>query len=564
MPSSLSSKKPSPNAAADEATEKSYQKLLAFLDLASGSAFAIARCNLPSLREHILERVSVDAAAKGVAVKVADISSNYSGDFIAAIKSHLDGLPAGTRMAVMVNGIDGLIYQSASQENLQGEGRTPFIARLNFDRERIARDLPFPIVLWLESESLTLLLKQAPDFTQWISGHFHFGGPVAEAKALDQLLAGYKSLPSQPATETRKQVDEFSGLLQELNETRGHGDSLTLRKRLAVLNALSVRAYRLSDFRMAQKLWTEALEIAKKKLKDRPAESSALGNLALAFTALGETRRAIECCEQSLAIKRAIGDRRGEASTLGFMGLAYAALGETHTAIELYEKQLVITRQIDDRPGEGTATGNLGNAYRQLGETRRAIDYYEKQLMITREIGDRQGEGNALGSLGTANAVLGDARRAIGYYEQALTIHREIGDRRGEGSSLGNLGNAYRQLGETRRAIELYAQQLAITRKIGDRRGEGYALGNLGVAYADLGEARPAIEFYEKALEIEREIGDRRSEGTDLWNLSLAFDMGGERAQAIAHAEAALKIFEQIQDPNAEMARKQLADWRKV
>ena len=199
----------------------------------------------------------------------------------------------------MLDGIDGLIYQSASQENLLGEGRTPFIARLNFDRERIARDLPFPIVLWLESESLTLLLKQAPDFTQWISGHFHFGGPAAEAKALDQLLESYKSLPSQPATETRKQLEEFSGLLQELNETRGREDAVTLRKRLAVLNALGERYYRLSDFRMAQKHWTEALEIAR-KLNDRRAEASALGNLGLAYAALGETRRAIEFHQQAL------------------------------------------------------------------------------------------------------------------------------------------------------------------------------------------------------------------------------------------------------------------------
>jgi len=162
MPSSLSPK----NAAVDETTEKSYQKLLAFLDLASGSTFAIARCNLPSLRKGILQRVSTDAAAKGVTVKEVDISSNYSGDFVAAVTTQLDGFPPGSRMAVMLDGIDGLIYQSASQKNLAGEGRTPFIARLNHDRERIARDLPCPIVFWLESESLTLLLKQAPDFTQ--------------------------------------------------------------------------------------------------------------------------------------------------------------------------------------------------------------------------------------------------------------------------------------------------------------------------------------------------------------------------------------------------------------
>jgi tetratricopeptide (TPR) repeat protein len=559
----MPSREAAPNVAPDEATEKSYQRFLAFLDLASGSAIAIARCNLPSLRKEIIERVSTDAAAKGVTVKEVDISSNYSRDFVAAVKAHLDGLRTGARMAVMVNGIDGLIYQSASQENLQGEGRTPFIARLNFDRERIARDLPFPIVLWLESESLTLLLKQAPDFTQWISGHFHFGGPAAEVKALDQLLQSYKSLPSQPAIETRKQVEEFSGLLQELKETQGSGDVVTLRKRLAVLDALGERSYRLSDFRMAQKHWTEALEIAR-KLKDRRVESSALGNLGLAYTALGKVQRAIECCEQSLAIKREIGDRWGEGRTLGFLGLAYTALGDTHHAIELYKKQLVITHEIGDRRGEGAATGNLGNAYRHLGETGYAIEYYGKQLMITREIGDRLGEGNALGSLGTANAVIGETGRAIEYFAQALAIHREIGNRQGEGISLGNLGNAYEALGETRRAIEFYEQHLAITRKIGDRRGEADALGNLGTAYAALGETRRAIELYEKALDIDRKIGHRRGEGTDLWNMCLALDKLGERAQAIANAEAALKIYEQIEDPNADKVRKKLAEWRRA
>ena len=94
----------------------------------------------------------------------------------------------------MATGIDGLIYQSASTQNLAGQGRTPFIASLNFNREHISYELPFPVILWLESESLTLLLKQAPDFIQWISGHFQFGGPAAEAKALDQLLESYKSL----------------------------------------------------------------------------------------------------------------------------------------------------------------------------------------------------------------------------------------------------------------------------------------------------------------------------------------------------------------------------------
>ncbi|HZT57358.1 MAG TPA: tetratricopeptide repeat protein [Pyrinomonadaceae bacterium] len=266
--------------------------------------------------------------------------------------------------------------------------------------------------------------------------------------------------------------------------------------------------------------------------------------------------------EAALAAARQLKDRASEGRHLGNLGVAYAALGETRRAVEFHEQLLAIAREIGDRHGEGNALGNLGVAYADLGETRRAVEFYEQQLVIVREIGDRRGEGNALGNLGVAYKNLGEPRRAVEFHEQSLAIMREIGDRRSEGAILGNLGVAYRSLGEPRRAVEFYEQDLAIAREIGDRRGEGNALGNLGSAYAALGETRRAVEFYKQALIIDREIGDRRGEGIDLFNTSLALDELGNRAHAIAHAEAALEIFEQIESPNANVVRATLAQWR--
>jgi tetratricopeptide (TPR) repeat protein len=79
-----------------------------------------------------------------------------------------------------------------------------------------------------------------------------------------------------------------------------------------------------------------------------------------------------------------------------------------------------------------------------------------------------------------------------------------------------------------------------------------------------LGETRRAIELYEEALSIAREIGDRRGEARHLWNMGQALDKLGDRAQAVTHAEAALRLFEQVENPYSEIARKQLADWRKA
>ncbi|MDD4448586.1 MAG: tetratricopeptide repeat protein, partial [Methanothrix sp.] len=184
--------------------------------------------------------------------------------------------------------------------------------------------------------------------------------------------------------------------------------------------------------------------------------------------------------ESGLRVAKMTGDQRALGAYLGNLGLAYAALGETRKAIEYHELSLNIARKIGDRRSEGTVLGNLGNRYSTLGEMRRAIEYHEQALVIAREIGDRRGVGQHLGNLGNRYLSLGEVRKAIDYYELALAIARETRNRRDEGSDLGNLGNAYADLGETCKAIEYYEQALAIAREIGDKRAEGNNLSNLG------------------------------------------------------------------------------------
>jgi len=130
--------------------------------------------------------------------------------------------------------------------------------------------------------------------------------------------------------------------------------------------------------------------------------------------------------EAALSAARQLKDRAAEGVHLGNLGLAYAALGETRRAIEFYEQRLTIAREIGDRRGEGSALSNLGNAYANLGETRRAIEFYEQALVITREIGDRRGEGSALGNLGVAYKNLGETEKAMVSMEAAVKIFEEI------------------------------------------------------------------------------------------------------------------------------------------
>ncbi len=179
-------------------------------------------------------------------------------------------------------------------------------------------------------------------------------------------------------------------------------------------------------------------------------------------------RQNIEWSEAALQSAQASKHRMGEGSALGNLGIAYTKLGEYAKAIEYYEQALIIFREIGDRRGEGSTLGNLGNAYVNLGENAKAIEYYEQRLIIAHEIGDRRGEGNALGNLGIAYQNLGEYAKAIEYYEQALIIDREIGDRRGEGIDLWNMADTLYKMGKRQEAIIRAEESLKIRDSIGD------------------------------------------------------------------------------------------------
>ena len=304
--------------------------------------------------------------------------------------------------------------------------------------------------------------------------------------------------------------------------------------------------------------WLERIQVclagldAGRAMGKRFTEGAWLGNLGIAYSALGQVERAIEYYLQALEIAREIGDRRGEGSRLSSLGNAYRSLGQMERAVEHLEKALAIAREIGDRLGEGNRLGNLGATYTILGQVERAFEQYEQALAIAREIGDQRGEGKRLSSLGDAYRFQGQVERAIEYYQQALEIAREIGDRRGEGNRLGNFGSAYFDLGQVEHAIEYYQQALAIAREIGDRRNESIWLSNLGLAYRDLGQVEQAKDLCQQALTISREIGNRQREGQSLNNLGGVYYSQGQLERAAEHYQQALTIAREIRHRSGE------------
>jgi tetratricopeptide (TPR) repeat protein len=79
---------------------------------------------------------------------------------------------------------------------------------------------------------------------------------------------------------------------------------------------------------------------------------------------------------------RNLGRGYNEVAWLGNLGLAYKAVGEVEQAIQYYEQALNSAREAGDQRSEGNWLGNLGLAYRDLDQVDLARQYLDQSLAI--------------------------------------------------------------------------------------------------------------------------------------------------------------------------------------
>ena len=132
--------------------------------------------------------------------------------------------------------------------------------------------------------------------------------------------------------------------------------------------------------------WQAIALLAARRFRVRSREGVLLNTLGVAYSDLGQARRAILCHRQALNIAREIGDRHSEASALGNLGIDYSDLGQNRRAIEFYDRQLAIMKEMGNGRAEGIALGNLGLAYAALGDLQKAIEYHQQHLALSRKI----------------------------------------------------------------------------------------------------------------------------------------------------------------------------------
>ncbi len=559
MPSKRRSQKPEDLSELARQANEVYERFLAFLKLASGFTLAVAVCDLSTLRDQLISRALSDAKKFGLTVHSVNISKVYERDFVAAVRSQLKADKGTTHIAVLVTGIDPLVYrpdEGSAQE--AGASRPPFVARLNFDRERISQELPFPVVLWLEKEAFALLLREAPDLTQWISARFDFGGVSNTGlHFFEALLSVSRILPTQPERPNLPAVPSEESLLDALQAMPDASAGGPLMKRLLILGLRAQKEELKSDYVGAVKSLQEALGLSRQL--DRSAmEEQILFSLGGLEAKLGNREAAIRELQSALDTAKKNQDGNLAASALLELGKLHLAAQENDLAISRFEEARGLTASLGDKPKMLQSLINLGKSYGSAGKTEEGIHSMKTALAVAAELGDPRREAEIL--FQTAELLQDEPLKAVEYDKRCLSIAIRLGDRHLDALCSINMAKIYASSGEPRRATSYLEEFLARARGPGDEPLAAMVLGLMALVSATSGDAKTATSHLDQAISKARGAGDELAEGRALLLLGdLSKDIG-EDGKAVEAATRALKIFRHRgSEPEAREAEELLA-----
>ncbi|MGB9478946.1 MAG: protein kinase, partial [Candidatus Acidiferrum sp.] len=221
----------------------------------------------------------------------------------------------------------------------------------------------------------------------------------------------------------------------------------------------------------------------------------------------GDYRSADELMKESLDLARKLGDKRSAAISLNAIGVNTRDMGDLGASRAAFEESLGLWRELEDAPAVARALSNLATVVKLQGNFAYATALYDECLTIFHQLGDATGVAWALNHQGDAARDQGELASARMLYEQSLATFRQVDDQWGIAGSLADLGNLAREHQDYATADSLYRESLGIFRKLEHKRGIARLLEALACSAAGQSEAERALRLAGAAAALRQSIG---------------------------------------------------------
>ena len=309
--------------------------------------------------------------------------------------------------------------------------------------------------------------------------------------------------------------------------------------------------------------YMKVLKIRKKVLpENHPDIATSYNDMGLAYGALGEYKKELECCLKALAIQeKVLPENYPDIATLyNNVGYAYGKLEDHKKQLEYYLKALAIREKVlpENHPDIVASYNNVGYAYGELADHKKELNYYLKVLAIQEKVlpENHPDIAASYNDVGSVCSELGDHKKELDYYLKALAIREKVlpENHPDIAASYNNIGCAYGELGEHKNELEYCLKALAIQEKVLPENHPDIATSydNVGYAYGELGEHKKELEYKLKALAIREKVlpENHPDIAASYNNIGCSFGELGNHKKQLEYYLKALAIQEKVLPEN--------------
>ena len=218
-----------------------------------------------------------------------------------------------------------------------------------------------------------------------------------------------------------------------------------------------------------------------------------------------DLRKLVESETIFLKKARGVGDKQAEKNALSALGMAYTRLGQTKKAIDFFLQELDIAKESGDSKEQCSLLANLGDAYAIFGKLDQARKHFEEQKALATAKGHSAFIGSSYNGLGFVYVKQNNIEKAIDCYLKALASYRQQKDHDKELELLVGIGLNYQKLGQYEPATAFFVQALATAKYVENRKEEAHILIDLAETYHQLGDTehlKPILKQAEEILDI--------------------------------------------------------------
>lgn len=245
----------------------------------------------------------------------------------------------------------------------------------------------------------------------------------------------------------------------------------------------------------------EALKISR-GLDNKTYIAKSLNFAGLANWRTGNTKKAIECFEESIKLCEENKLKLGEASALSNLSGIYGDLGNFGKSLEMDLKSLNIFEELKDSVRLLTCYSNIGNVLASMHYYTESNNCLYRSISIAKALNQMNKVAQAYSNLSGNFIEVKNYKEGFKYATQAIQIFDSLQDNSTIAQAYLNLGSCYYYTGNNDSAMYYFTKTLKITEQNRDLAVEVVTLNSIGEINLKKKNLQLAEDYFKRSLEL--------------------------------------------------------------